>query len=122
MQKALQKGKVNAELLTASLSDTIKTYESLLGTLDKADPRYDAIQKDYEAFLKLNDAVADGSLDLEQYAEGLTEVSGREHLFNSLWNIMDAIGKVTGSVHEAFTEIFPPTSGEQIHSIAEGWM
>lgn len=118
--KALQKGKVDAELLTTSLSDTIKTYESLLGTLDKADPRYDAIQKDYEAFLKLNDAVADGSLDLEQYAEGLTEVSGREHLFNSLWNIMDAIGKVTGSVHEAFTEIFPPTSGEQIHSIAEG--
>lgn len=118
--KALQKGKVNAELLTTSLSDTIKTYESLLGTLDKADPRYDAIQKDYEAFLKLNDAVADGSLDLVQYAKGLTEVSGREHLFNSLWNIMDAIGKVTGSVHEAFTEIFPPTSGEQIHSIAEG--
>lgn len=118
--KALQKGKVNAELLTTSLSDTIKTYESLLGTLDKADPRYDAIQKDYEAFLKLNDAVADGSLDLAQYAEELTEVSGREHLFNSLWNIWDAIAKVMGSVHEAFTEIFPPTSGEQIHSIAEG--
>lgn len=118
--KALQKGKVNAEFLTTSLSDTIKTYESLLGTLDKADPRYDAIQKDYEAFLKLNDAVADGSLDLAQYAEGLTEVSGREHLFNSLWNIWDAIAKVMGSVHEAFTEIFPPTSGEQIHSIAEG--
>lgn len=118
--KALQKGKVNAELLTTSLSDTIKTYAELLETMDEADPRYTYIQKDYEAFLKLNDAVADGSLDLEQYAEGLTEVSGREHLFNSLWNIMDAIGKVTGSVHEAFTEIFPPTSGEQIHSIAEG--
>lgn len=118
--KALQKGKVNAELLTTSLSDTIKTYAELLETMDEGDPRYPYIQKDYEAFLKLNDAVADGSLDLEQYAEGLTEVSGREHLFNSLWNIMDAIGKVTGSVHEAFTEIFPPTSGEQIHSIAEG--
>ena len=118
--KALQKGKVNAELLTTSLSDTIKTYAELLETMDEADPRYTYIQKDYEALLKLNDAVADGSLDLEQYAEGLTEVSGREHLFNSLWNIMDAIGKVTGSVHEAFTEIFPPTSGEQIRSIAEG--
>lgn len=118
--KALQKGKVNAELLTTSLSDTIKTYAELLETMDEADPRYPYLQKDYEAFLKLNDAVADGSLDLEHYAEGLTEVSGREHLFNSLWNIMDAIGKVTGSVHEAFTEIFPPTSGEQIHSIAEG--
>ena len=118
--KALQKGKVNAELLTTSLSDTIKTYAELLETMDEADPRYTYIQKDYEALLKLNDAVADGSLDLEQYAEGLTEVSGREHLFNSLWNIMDAIGKVTGSVHEAFTEIFPPISGEQIHSIAEG--
>lgn len=118
--KALQKGKVNAELLTTSLSDTIKTYAELLETMDEADPRYPYLQKDYEAFLKLNDAVADGSLDLMQYAKGLTEVSGREHLFNSLWNIMDAIGKVTGSVHEAFTEIFPPTSGEQIHSIAEG--
>lgn len=118
--KALQKGKVDAELLTTSLSDTIKTYADMLETMDEGDPRYPYIQKDYEAFLKLNDAVADGSLDLAQYAEGLTEVSGREHLFNSLWNIMDAIGKVTGSVHEAFTEIFPPTSGEQIHSIAEG--
>ena len=118
--KALQNGKVDAELLTTSLSDTIKTYAELLETMDEADPRYPYLQKDYEAFLKLNDAVADGSLDLEQYAEGLTEVSGREHLFNSLWNIMDAIGKVTDSVHEAFTEIFPPTSGEQIHSIAEG--
>lgn len=118
--KALQKGKVDAELLTTSLSDTIKTYAELLETMDEGDPRYPYIQKDYEAFLKLNDAVADGSLDLAQYAKGLTEVSGREHLFNSLWNIMDTIGKVTGSVHEAFTEIFPPTSGEQIHSIAEG--
>lgn len=86
--KALQKGKVNAELLTTSLSDTIKTYAELLETMDEGDPRYPYIQKDYEAFLKLNDAVADGSLDLEQYAEGLTEVSGREHLFNSLWNII----------------------------------
>lgn len=118
--KALQKGKVDAELLTTSLSDTIKTYAELLETMDEADPRYPYIQKDYEAFLKLNDAVADGSLDLAQYAKGLTEVSGREHLFNSVWNIWDAIGKVAGSIHDAFTEIFPPTSGEQIHSIAEG--
>lgn len=118
--KALQKGKVDAELLTTSLSDTIKTYAELLETMDEADPRYPYIQKDYEAFLKLNDAVADGSLDLAQYAKGLTEVSGREHLFNSVWNIWDAIGKVTGSIHDAFTEIFPPTSGEQIRSLAEG--
>lgn len=118
--KALQKGKVDAELLTMSLSDTIKTYAELLETMDEADPRYPYIQKDYEALLKLNDAVADGSLDLAQYAEGLTEVSGREHLFNIVWNIWDAIGKIGGSVHDAFAEIFPPTSGEQIHSIAEG--
>lgn len=118
--KALQKGKVDAELLTTSLSDTIKTYAELLETTDEADPRYPYIQKDYEAFLKLNDAVADGSLDLAQYAKGLTEVSGREHLFNSVWNIWDAIGKVAGSIHDAFTEIFPPTSGEQIRSLAEG--
>lgn len=118
--KALQKGKVDAELLTTSLSDTIKTYAELLETMDEADPRYPYIQKDYEAFLKLNDAVADGSLDLAQYAKGLTEVSGREHLFNSVWNIWDAIGKVAGSIHDAFTEIFPPTSGEQIRSLAEG--
>lgn len=83
--KALQKGKVNAELLTTSLSDTIKTYAELLETMDEADPRYTYIQKDYEALLKLNDAVADGSLDLEQYAEGLTEVSGREHAHISKW-------------------------------------
>lgn len=47
--KALQKGKVDAELLTTSLSDTIKTYAELLETMDEADPRYPYIQKDYEA-------------------------------------------------------------------------
>lgn len=118
--KALRDSDVDATMLKASLDETIDSYRKMTETMDKADPRYPYIQKDYEAFLKLNEAVKNGTLDLDGYAEGLTKVSGREHLFNSLWNVWDAIAKVMGSVHEAFTEIFPPTSGEQIHSIAEG--
>lgn len=121
--KALQQNGVSAQLLKASLDEAQTSAEKLLTLSDKemAAKHYDreAIQRDAEAFAKLNAEIQNGTLDLEEYAKKIGELSGREHLVQSFWNIMDAIGKVVAPVKEAFSEIFPPADGERIYSFAE---
>lgn len=121
--KALQQNGVSAQLLKASLDEAQTSAEKLLTLSDKemAAKHYDreTIQRDAEAFAKLNSEIQNGTLDLDEYAQKIGELSGREHLVQSFWNIMDAIGKVVAPVKEAFSEIFPPADGERIYSFAE---
>lgn len=121
--KALQQNGVSAQLLKASLDEAQTSAEKLLTLSDKemAAKGYDreTIQRDAEAFAKLNAEIQNGTLDLDEYAQKIGELSGREHLMQSFWNIMDAIGKVVAPVKEAFSEIFPPADGERIYSFAE---
>ena len=122
--KALQQNGVSAQLLKASLEEAQASAEKLLTLSDKelAAKGYvdrDTIQRDAEAFAQLNAEIQNGTLDLDEYAQKIGELSGREHLMQSFWNIMDAIGKVMAPIKEAFSEIFPPADGERIYSIAE---
>jgi phage-related protein len=121
--KALQQNGVSAQLLKASLDEAQTSAEKLLTLSDKemAAKGYnrETIQRDAEAFAKLNAEIQNGTLDLDEYAQKIGELSGREHLVQSFWNIMDAIGKVVAPVKEAFSEIFPPADGERIYSFAE---
>lgn len=121
--KALQQNGVSAQLLKASLDEAQTSAEKLLTLSDKemAAKHYDreTIQRDAEAFAKLNAEIQNGTLDLDEYAQKIGELSGREHLVQSFWNIMDAIGKVVAPVKEAFSEIFQPADGERIYSFAE---
>lgn len=121
--KALQQNGVSAQLLKASLDEAQTSAEKLLTLSDKemAAKGYDreTIQRDAEAFAKLNAEIQNGTLDLDEYTKKIGELSGREHLVQSFWNIMDAIGKVVAPVKEAFSEIFPPADGERIYSFAE---
>lgn len=121
--KALQQNGVSAQLLKASLDEAQTSAEKLLTLSDKemAAKHYDreTIQRDAEAFATLNAEIQNGTLDLDEYAQKIGELSGREHLVQSFWNIMDAIGKVVAPVKEAFSEIFPPADGERIYSFAE---
>ncbi len=122
--KALKQGKVNGVLLQNGLTGLLTTMRTYLAMSDKElnarNLSRESIQADYDALLKLNEAFQDGTVDLNGYAKSLTELSGREHLMQSLWNIMDALGALVQPIHEAFQEIFPPTSGKQISSFAEG--
>lgn len=121
--KALEEGGVNAELLQNGLNSTLVTLRNYLALSDKElnarNLDKEAIQKDYDALTKLNEEVQNGTVNLIDYAKGMSQVSGRQHLIQSLWNIMDAIGKVVQPIKEAFNELFPPADGDRIYSFAE---
>ena len=121
--KAMEQGGVDANLLQQSLDQTIASLKERLALsdkeLDKRNLDRDAMQKDYDALCKVNDEIRNGSLNLDQYAKAMSQVSGRQHLMQSLWNVWDAIAKIMGSIKGAFDEIFPPKSGDRIYTMAE---
>ncbi len=118
--KALRNSGVDAKFLQKNLEETTAVMKARLdaGTLSKEEAEY--WQRDYEALLKVNEAIRDGTLDLEEYSGKMHELSGREHLTQSLWNLWDAIEKVVGPIVEAFHEVFAPANSKQIYSFAEG--
>lgn len=121
---ALREGGVNAELLQNGLDVTLVSLEKYLAMSDKEldalDMNREKLERDHEALSRLNEEFRTGKANLADYAAGMSELSGREHLMQSLWNIMDALSALVQPIHDAFQEIFPPTSGKQIKSFAEG--
>lgn len=121
--KALQQGGVSAEQLQNGLNESTQQLQALSKLSGKElmakglDPtQVKALAKSFE---EVNQKIADGSLNLDTYSKKIGELSGREHLIQSIWNIFEAIEKVVQPVMKAWQKMFSPVNAEQIYSIAE---
>ena len=121
--KALQQGGVSAEQLQNGLKESYKQL-SVLGALSddalkakKLDPAQ--VRSLAKSFEEVNQKVADGSLDLDIYSKKIGELSGREHLIESIWNVFEALEKVVEPVARAWQKIFSPITADQIYNIAK---
>lgn len=121
--KALQQGGVSAEQLQNGLDESTQQLQALSKLSDKElmakglDPtQVKALAKSFE---EVNQKIADGSLNLDTYSKKIGELSGREHLIQSIWNIFEAIEKIVQPVMKAWQKMFSPVNAEQIYSIAE---
>lgn len=121
--KALQHGGVSAEQLQNGLKESYKQL-SVLGALSddalkakKLDPAQ--VRSLAKSFEEVNQKVADGSLDLDIYSKKIGELSGREHLIESIWNVFEALEKVVEPVARAWQKIFSPITADQIYNIAK---
>ena len=123
--EAIKQGGISADLLKKGLNEAQASAEKML-TLSDAELKArglerEEIEKQASAFEELNQKVQNGTLDLEAYSKRIRELSGREHLMQSLWNLMDAVSALVKPIHEAFQDIFPPKTGEEIKSFAQ-WL
>lgn len=121
--KALQQGGVSAEQLQNGLKESYKQL-SVLGALSddalkakKLDPAQ--VRSLAKSFEEVNQKVADGSLNLDIYSKKIGELSGREHLIESIWNVFEALEKVVEPVARAWQKIFSPITADQIYNIAK---
>ena len=125
VQAAMEQGLLNASALSTTLDKATKDIHEVLGMSDEELAKYgktrEEVQAIADAYDALNAKVASGEIDLKQYQTEMQGLSGREHLIQGLWNIWDAIAKVMDAVRKAFTTIFPPKTGEEIRSVAEGF-
>lgn len=65
--------------------------------------------------------------NIDELIDGVTELGGREKLIESFKNIFKTLGDIIKPVKEAFGEVFPPTTSDQLsgiidkfHSFTEG--
>lgn len=65
--------------------------------------------------------------NIDELIDGVTELGGREKLIESFKNIFKTLGDIIKPVKESFSEVFPPTTSEQLsgiidkfHSFTEG--
>lgn len=121
--KALQQGGVSAEQLQDGLKESYKQLSALGALSDdtlkakKLDPAQ--VRSLAKSFEEVSQKVEDGSLDLDIYSKKIGELSGREHLIESIWNVFEALEKVVEPVAHAWQKIFSPISADQVYNIAK---
>lgn len=95
-----------------------------LGALEAYNKKLSESISDYseaerEAIRELKEQLDDGTLSMQDFVDEIGKISGRENLVKSFWNVWDALGRVLGSVKEAFQDVFPAAQAEQVFNFTE---
>lgn len=70
-----------------------------------------------QTFTEFENKVKDGTISLDEFQKILARPSGRENLIEALRNSLTAVISVVNPVKEAFREIFPATTTEQLYNL-----
>jgi tape measure domain-containing protein len=91
----------------------MNTFELIFGNQEEATQLWtDLANAMYDVF-------AGGAEARNEMLKEWKESGGRDDLIQSFWNIWDAVSKVTGSIKEAFGEIFAPLTSGKLLSMTE---
>lgn len=115
-EETLHRGWMTADILKDSLNETTKSMSKMSEKELKAAGYTDA---QVEALKEFNKEIQNGTVNVEEWAEKMGTMSGRENLMESLLNIFRAIMALAKPIKEAFDEIFPAMTGEQLYDITE---
>lgn len=123
-QKALENAGVTADDLYERVQLSLDGYEEIAqwsdaelaaGGLSRED-----LNKTIEAYRKMAEAIQNGEVSLDIYAAKMGKMSGREHFFNGILNILKGINSVLGPIRDGFDEVFH-TDGGPLYSLLEGF-
>ena len=123
-QKALENAGVTADDLYERVQLSLAGYEELAKKSDKElaaeGVSRETLNKTIEAYRKMAEAIQNGEVSLDSYAAKMGQMSGREHFFNGILNILNGINSVLGPIRDGFDEVFH-TNGGPLYSLLEGF-
>lgn len=62
----------------------------------------------------------ESGIDIRELAAGVDELGGRDHLIQAFWNSWEGARTVLSTFKEAFRDIFPATTAEQLYGFVKG--
>lgn len=115
-QEVLKTGVVPVELMSIALSDmTIQAAAA-----SEAELEYNGLTaEDVEMLVAFNKEVQNGTVSMAEYYDLMMVPSGRDNLITSLRNLFEALLNVIEPVKEAFTEIFPAYTADNLYALTE---
>ena len=110
----LKDGKINSDILSESVHKLSKKMSRMsIEELKAAGLTTDAVIQ----IKKLSKGLKDGSVSMDDFVTKMERSSGRENIINSLWNTFNSVLAVIKPVKEAFRDIFPSTTGDELYNI-----
>lgn len=123
-QKALESAGVTADDLYERVQASLAGYEEAAKMSDAElaaqGVSRETLNKTIEAYRKMAEAIQNGEVSLDSYAAKMGQMSGREHFFNGILNILNGINSVLGPIRDGFDEVFH-TNGGPLYSLLEGF-
>lgn len=123
-QKALENAGVTADDLYERVQLSLSGYEEIAKKSDKElaaeGVSRETLNKTIDAYRKMAEAIQNGEVSLDIYATKIGKMSGREHFFNGILNILKGINSVLGPIRDGFDEVFH-TDGGPLYSLLEGF-
>lgn len=123
-QKALENAGVTADDLYERVQASLAGYEEAAKMSDAElaaeGVSRETLNKTIEAYREMAEAIQNGEVSLDSYAAKMGRMSGREHFFNGILNILKGINSVLGPIRDGFDEVFH-TDGGPLYSLLEGF-
>ena len=111
---SLKLGWVDADILGESIASLAKDTKDLT---DEQIEQMGYTREQIDALQELNEQVKDGTINLDEWAKKLQRTSGAKNIIDGLSNAVKFLGQVLTPLKNAFVEIFPPATLEQIYQM-----
>ena len=119
-QKALKKGFTEGTLSSDMLSESVHKLADKMSNMSAKELEAAGYTADHVKQIKdLSDGLKDGSVSMDDFVKKITRTSGRENIIQALWNTFNGLMEVIAPVKEAFRDIFPAITGEQLYKFTE---
>lgn len=118
---ALKKGLSEGVISSKTLSDAVFNLQKKMSGMSEEERKAAGYTSEMvEQIETLASGLKDGSISMDEFTEKILRPSGRENLIQALWNAAMGLMGVLIPIKEAFREIFPPMTAEQLYNITEG--
>ena len=118
LKKGLQEGVISSETLSNAVFNLQEKMSGMSVEELKAAGYTSEMITQIES---LASGLRDGSISMDEFTEKIMRPSGRENLIQALWNAAKGLMSVITPIKEAFTDIFPPITADQLYKITEGF-
>ena len=100
-------------LMEAAQSGWTQSWQTIVGDFEEAKELYTSISD------TLSEVINESSNARNAMLDSWKDLGGRTKLIEALKNVFEGIVSILKPVKEAFMEIFPPTTGEQLFAITD---
>lgn len=116
LKKGLQEGVISSD----TLSDAVHNLRDKMTGMSQEERKAAGYTSEMvEQIEKLDEGLKNGSVSMDEFTEKILKPSGRENLIQSIWNAAKGLMSVIAPIKEAFRDIFPPMTSEQLYTFTE---
>ena len=123
-QKALEESGVTAQQLCEVLGEAADYYHQRAAMsdeeLDKLGFDRDKVDALANAYDSMAEQIQNGSVNLDDLAGKMNQLSGREHFFNGILNVLEGINSVLNPIRDGFGDVFM-TDGSPLYNFLKGF-